>query len=148
MPRKVTRKELLKGGVAGAAAVAALPFANSIVFASEGERVAVHVHVRVSGAPGAFDVNVDAAGTEESLSGAGWDSADADGSDQTGACYYTQRGQLQGHEIHLHGAVLFSNTAAFVGAPVTTSANLKTGDVTWIFGPFTLTGSGVVTKID
>lgn len=82
----VTRKELLKGGLAGAAAVAAFPFANSTVFASEGGHVALHIHARVSGAPGSFDVNVDVAGKKEALSGSGWDSPNADGANQRGAC--------------------------------------------------------------
>ena len=144
----VTRKELLKGGLAGAAAAAALPFAGSTAFASEGEHVAVHVHARVSGAPGSFDMNVDAAGKKGALSGAGWDTANADGSNQHSACYFAQRGKLEGDEIHLHGAVLLANNPANLGVPVKTTANMETGDVTWGFGPFTLTGHGVVTKID
>src|SRR5216684_555402 len=145
---KVTRKELLKGGLAGAAAVAALPFASSIVFASEGGHVAMHVHARVSGAPGSFDLNVDVAGKKEALSGSGWDSPNADGANQRGACIFAQRGQLAGDEIHVHGAVMFANNAANLGLLVKTTANLETGDLTWVFGPFTLTGRGVVTKID
>src|SRR5205823_5920672 len=95
------------------------------------------------------DVNVDAAGRRDALSGAGWDVANADGSDVSSACYYTQRGELAGHELHLHGVVLFANETAFFGAPVTTVADLKTGDVTWTFAAFPpFSGQGVVTKID
>lgn len=150
---KLTRKELLKGGVAGAAAVAALPFTSSLVFADEGA-VAVHVHARVFSGSLGVDINVDAAGRSDALSGAGWDSFNFDSADQSGACYFSQRGKLEGDEIHLHGRVFFSNTAGFVGAHVTTSADLESGAVTWTFestptGLLTFTTSaGVATKID
>lgn len=117
MAQKVTRKELLiKGGVAGAAAVAALPFANSFAFASEGGHVAVHIHGHLNAVattppapiPSA-DVNVDAAGRPDALSGAGWDNRDADSQDVTRACYFSQRGTLEGHEIRLHGTNLLAN---------------------------------------
>ena len=146
----ITRKQLLKGGVAGAAAAAVLPFTSSIVFASEGEghHAAAHVHVRVTGPPGSFDVNVDVAGRTDALSGGGWDSRDADGSNQTSACIFAQRGALDGDELKVHGAVMFANNPSNLGAHVATTANLETGDVTWVFGPFTLTGQGVVTKLD
>lgn len=110
--------------------------------------MALHIHARVSGAPGSFDVNVDVAGKKEALSGSGWDSPNANGANQRGACFFAQRGQLEGDEIHVHGAVLLANNAANLGIPVETTADLETGDVTWVFGPFTLTGRGVVTKID
>ena len=155
MARKVTRKELLKGGVAGAAAVAALPFANSIAFGSEGGHVAVHIHGHLNAVattppapiPSA-DVNVDAAGRPEALSGAGWDNRDADSSNVATACYFSQRGTLEGHEITLHGTNLLANNPAVLGFKVTTKANLKTGDIAWHFGPFIFVGKGVVTKID
>jgi hypothetical protein len=151
----VTRKEFLKGGVAGAAAVAALPFANSIAFASEGGHVSVHVHGHLDAlattppAPvPSVDMNVDAAGRADALSGAGWDSRDADSSNVATACYFAQRGTLAGHVIKLHGANLLANNPAVLGFKVTTEANLKTGDITWNFGPFIFSGKGVVTKID
>jgi hypothetical protein len=155
MAKSVTRKEFLKGGVAGAAAVAALPFANSIVFASEGERLAVHIHGHlnaVATTPPApiqsVDMNVDAAGRTDALSGAGWDVLDADGSNVASACYFAQRGTLEGHVIKLHGSNLLANNPAVLGFKVKTEANLKTGDITWNFGPFIFSGKGVVTKAD
>jgi hypothetical protein len=158
---KLTRKELIKGGAVGAATLAALPLGGSIAFASKGEAVAVHVHLRsravnnVGADAGSIDLNVDAAGREDALSGAGWDTNDADTPNPFNNCYFTQRGTLEGDDIQLHGAVLFTNTLAFVGARITTKANLKTGDITWIFvttppipgSPFTVTGQGVVTKV-
>jgi len=155
MARNVTRKEFLKGGVAGAAAVAALPFANSIASASEGGHVAVHVHGHLDAlattppAPiPSADVNVDAAGRADALSGAGWDNRDADSPNVTTACYFSQRGTLEDDEITLHGTNLLANNPAVLGFKVTTKANLKTGDITWHFGPFIFAGKGVVTKID
>ena len=154
---KTTRRELLKGGVAGAAAVAAIPFTNSIVFASEGSHVLVHVHARVQNPDpsiGAVDINVDVAGRRQldgslpALSGAGWDTADADAPDQSGACYFSQRGKLEGPEVKLHGRVFFFNDPANKGASVTTTANLKTGEITWTFDVFAFTGKGVVLKFD
>jgi hypothetical protein len=144
----VTRKTLLKGGMAGAAAAAALPFAKSTVFASDGEHLAVHAHARVTGAPGSLDVNVDAAGKRDALSGSGWDTPDADGANQHGACLFAQRGELEGQEIRVHGAVLLANNPANLGVPIKTTANLETGDVTFVFGSVTFTGRGVVIKVD
>lgn len=151
MAQRVTRKEFLKGGLAGAAAVAALPVANSVAFASEnGGAVAVHVHGTVSSeTAGTFEINVDAAGRKNALSGSGWDTDNADGGPpQAFFCFYSQRGKLTGNEITLHGAVLSANTAAEIGAPVKTTANLKTGEITWMFGTDTYKGTGVVTKIE
>lgn len=153
MALKVTRKEFLKGGVAGTAAVAAIPFANSIAFASEGGHVTVHVHghlnavLTVPPAPiPSADINVDAAGRPDALSGAGWDNRDADSSVVSTACYFAQRGAIDGHVIKLHGSNLLANNPAVLGFQVKTTANLKTGDITWNFGPFTFAGKGVVTR--
>ncbi len=165
MAKKLTRKELIKGGIGGAAALAALPLGGAVAFAAEGEAgeaVAVHVHFRLparrsDGTPaGIVEVSEDAAGRKDALSGAGWDTNNADTPDPFFNCYFTQRGTLQGHEIRLHGAVLFATTPAFLGARITTTANLQTGELTWVFAtikpfpgsPFTVTGRGVVTKID
>jgi hypothetical protein len=43
---------------------------------------------------------------------------------------------------------MFAQEPSFLGAPVKTTASLKTGAVTWDFGTLTFTGHGVVTKID
>lgn len=161
---KITRKQLLKGALAGAAGVAALPLTSSIVLAEEGGQVDVHVHGTVkltapSGPPlnlpkgFPIEINVDVAGRRAAdgtapLSGAGWDTGDADARAQGGACYYAQRGGLDGHKVKVHGAVLFSNTPAFVGAPVHTTANLQTGQIAWTFGGLVFAGTGVVTKVD
>ncbi len=164
--RKITRKQLLKGGVAGAASVAALPFASSVAFASKvGEGVAVHVHgtVRLTkpfenlpeGFP--FDISVDAAGQESELSGAGWDNDkfDLPSKTQENVCYFSQQGKLESDTIQLRGVVFLSNDKNNLGARIKTEASLETGDITWTFGPgpsfpatLVLTGKGVVTKID
>lgn len=180
---RLTRKQLLKGGVIGAATLAALPLEASVALADErgrghgkhrardGGHVAVHVHGRVTGTGDAkdlaFDLNVDAAGRRRGsgpvtpLSGAGWDSQqfDGDAARQAGSCYFAQRGMLMeehGDEtLHLRGAVLLTNTPGFLGAEVTTTANLRTGEISWRFRKttaptfdFTFSGVGVVTKID
>jgi len=44
--------------------------------------------------------------------------------------------------------VLLSNTAAFVGAPVTTSADLETGDIKRTFADFVFTGKKIVVALD
>lgn len=164
--REITRKELLKGGVVGAASVAALPFARSVAFASNDDKgVVVHVHgtVRLTEAFGdlpkgfPFDISVDAAGQKSELSGAGWDNDkfDSPSATQSFACYYSQRGKLESDTIQLGGVVFLSNTTGFLGASVKTVASLETNDITWTFGPgpsfpatVVLTGKGVVTKID
>ncbi len=159
MKGKISRKQLLKGGLAGAASVAAMPFAGSVAFASkknEENGVAVHINgtVRLTAAGGGLpqgfpiEINVDAAGRASALSGSGWDTEDADASNQDGACYFAQRGRLQGDVISLHGAVFFSQTVGFRGAHVTTVASLETGHITWTFAGLVFTGNGVVTKVD
>ncbi len=156
---KITRKELLKGGLAGAAAVGTLPFASSLAFAREEGGVLAHVHgtvflTKASGPPlnlprgFPIEINIDAAGRRDALSGAGWDTGDADSKDQSGACFFAQRGKLQGNELRVHGAVFFSNTKAFVGAPVTTVANLETGETTWTFAGLVFAGTTVAVEID
>jgi len=161
--QKITRKQLLKGALAGAAGVAAIPITSSIALADEGGQVDVHVHGTVkltapSGPPlnlpkgFPIEINVDVAGRRADgsapLSGAGWDTGDADASAQGGACYFAQRGRLDGHRVKVHGAVLFSNTHSFVGAPVHTTADLRTGEIVWTFGGLVFEGTGVVTKVD
>lgn len=161
---RITRKQLLKGALAGAAGVAAIPLTSSVALADEGGQVDVHVHgtVRLTAPSGPplnlpkgfpIEINVDVAGrrTDDGsapLSGAGWDTGNADAHNQGGACYYAQRGRLKGDKVDVHGAVLFSNTPAFVGAPVHTTADLKTGEIVWTFGGLNFAGMGVVTKVD
>ena len=50
-----------------------------------------------------------------SVSGAGWDNHDADSSNVATACYFAQRGTLEGHVIKLHGANLLANNPAVLG---------------------------------
>lgn len=148
MKKTISRKQLLKGGLAAAASVAAVPFVSSTAFASEENGIAVHIHGTVSNpTEGSVEINVDAAGRRSALSGSGWDAENADATNQDEACYFAQRGTQHGDVISLHGAVFFSQTVAFRGAPVTTVANLETGHVTWTFGGVVFTGRGVVTKV-
>ncbi len=156
----ITRKQLLKGGLAGAAGLAAAPLTGTTAFALDGEQILVDIHCRVKaaptnpgGGPPAVDISVQAAGRRASpvgspLAGAGWDTPDADAADQSAACYYAQRGTVDGTVVSLHGAVLFSNTPGFVGAQVTTTADLETGDITWTFAGLVFTGKNIVVKFD
>lgn len=139
---KLTRKQLLKGGAVGAAAAAALPLAGTAALAGSDE--AVHIHGTVTHPTlGAVEISIDAAGRRDDLSGAGWDDDPAPG--VAGACYFTQAGSRDGDTITLMGRVLFSNTSGFLNAPVTTTADRKSGAITFDFAGFIFTGTGVVT---
>jgi len=132
---KLTRKQLLKGGAVGAAALAALPAGSLVASADDdddedGGRLAIHIHGWLSGTgtpvPTTLKiaVNIDVAGQRrrkdglEPLAGGGWDPGVV-GTDQTketmvpvgssGACYYTQAGALEGRTVHLKGFSLFTN---------------------------------------
>lgn len=131
---KFTRKQLLKRGAVGAAALALLP-AGSIVAAADDDddgkgHLAIHIHGWLSGTGTPVPttvkiaVSIDVAGQRrredglEPLTGGGWDPGVA-GTNQTiqtmvprgssGACYFTQAGALHGHEVHLRGFSLFTN---------------------------------------
>ncbi len=158
--KSITRKQLLKGGLAGAAVIAAAPLTGTTAFAEEGGQILIDVHCRVRPTPGQpsslpahVDISVQVAGVRAfpegvPLAGAGWDTPDADATDQSGACYYAQRGSLDENVVSVHGAVLFSNTPGFVGAQVTTTADLETGDITWTFAGFVFKGKNIVIKLD
>lgn len=130
---KLTRKQLLRNGAVGAAALAMLP-AGSIVAAADDDdgkgRLAIHIHGWLSGTGTPVPttvkiaVSIDVAGQRrrkdalEPLTGGGWDPGVA-GTNQTtetmvptgssGACYFTQAGALDGDEVHLKGFSLFTN---------------------------------------
>lgn len=141
---KLTRKQLLKGGAISAASAAALPLAGSVALAAAGNDESVHIHGTVTHPTlGAVEISIDAAGRRDDLSGAGWDDDPAHG--VVGACYFTQAGSRDRDTITLMGRVLFSNTSGFLDAPVTTTADRKSGAITFDFASFIFTGIGVVT---
>jgi hypothetical protein len=179
---KLTRKQLLKGGAVGAVALAALP-AGSIVASADddnkgGGRLAIHIHGWLSGTGTPVPttvkiaVSIDVAGQRrrtggvEPLTGSGWDPGVA-GTNQTtetmvpigssGACYFTQAGALDGHEVNLKGFSLFTNRTDVPEEgrqdtrqdvrDVETKANLETGFIEWRLGAARFQGFGVVEKI-
>jgi hypothetical protein len=130
---KLTRKQLLKRGAVGAAALAMLPVGSIVAAADDDDgkgRLAIHIHgwLTATAPPGIagakIAVSLDVAGQRrrkdslEPLAGGGWDPGVA-GTNQTtqtmmptgssGACYYTQAGALEGNEVHLKGFSLFTN---------------------------------------
>jgi hypothetical protein len=178
---KLTRKELLRTGAVGAAALALLP-AGSIVAAADDddgkERLAIHIHGWLSGTGTPVPttvkiaVSIDVAGQRrrrdglEPLTGGGWDPGVA-GTNQametmvpigsSGACYFTQAGTLDDHEVNLKGFSLFTNRTDLPEEgrqdtrqdvrDVETKANLKTGFIEWRLGVARFQGFGVVEKI-
>lgn len=128
---KLTRKQLLKRGAVGAAALAALP-AGSTMAAADDEgagHLAIHIHgwLTLQATPPStvkIAISIDVAGQRrrtdglEPLAGGGWDPGVA-GTNQTtrtmvpiassGACYFTQAGALEGDVVHLKGFSLFTN---------------------------------------
>jgi hypothetical protein len=130
---KLTRKQLLKRGAVGAAALVAVPMGSTAAAAEDDEgngRLAIHIHGWLSGtgspipATVKIAVSIDVAGQRrrkdrfEPLTGGGWDPGVA-GTNQTtetmvpvdssGACYFTQAGALDHDEVHLKGFSLFTN---------------------------------------
>ncbi len=141
---KLTRKQLLTGGAIGAVSIAALPLSGTAATAAPGQAEADHIHGTVAHPTlGTIEVSITVDGPRADLSGAGWDDDPAPG--VAGACYFTQAGSRDGDVVQLHGRVLFSNTAGFLDAPVTTTANRKTGSITFNFAGFVFTGTGTVT---
>jgi hypothetical protein len=102
----------------------------------------VHIDGVVSGAEGAFRIDVDAAGTERDLRGEGWD-VDPDENHPT-ACIFVQSGSIHRDLVELQGRVIFANDPANVGALVTTRADRETGQIDWDFGGFPFAGRGRV----
>ncbi len=147
----ISRRDLLKAS-AGTAAVTGLALGGTgVAGAAPAGGAGVHVHATFvdGGGPGDdIKISISAEGTNGNLSGAGWDfeTAPAVGTPSSGACYYTQEGSVHGHTIELSGTVLFSNDPTLLDQPVTTTANLNTGAVTWTFGTFEFNGTGVVVR--
>lgn len=127
MKKKVSRKQLIKGGAGGALAVGVLGPGAAPAFAGDdgGGGLLVHVHGNLQGygatPPTArLAVSFDVFGRKSSLAGAGWDGGT--GTDPSGlvpggpppggpvgACYYTASGSLEGETLTLVGRSLFTN---------------------------------------
>ena len=61
-----------------------------------------------------------------------------------GVCPFPLTGSLSGSVVTLSGTVSFSSNPAFVGAPVSITANASTGAITFNFAGFIFTGTGSV----
>ena len=61
-----------------------------------------------------------------------------------GTCIFPLTGSVSGGVVTLGGSVTSSSDKSLVGTPVTVIGDASTGLITFIFGPFTLTGTGVV----
>lgn len=142
--RKSTRRNLLKVGAASTVAAGLALSGRSNAEAAEAVKV-VNIHGTVVGPAGEVKISITVEGPRDDLSGDAWDFAP--GADPaSGACYYTQEGSADSESVELSGIVLFSNTPAFLNAPVTTVANFKTGEITWTFAGFVFTGTGTVVQ--
>jgi hypothetical protein len=101
------------------------------------EAIPAEVHALVSGLPAA-------------LTGDGFDSgtgASALGPAPKGGaalCRFPLAGARTGNVITVSGTVVFSPNPAFIGTPVTITANAATESIIFVFGPLTLTGTGQV----
>lgn len=150
---KFTRKQFLKGGAIGAAAIAAMPLTGGRASADDedgGGDVFIHFHGVLSrdfgGTTGILNlpISVDVAGRKGNLAGAGWDSGTTAGptgmvpTGVAGACYYTAAGRLDKHVVLLEGRSLFTNAAEDTradGRRMFADANLKTGRIRWTLVP-------------
>ncbi len=107
----------------------------------------VNISGQVTLAPGlTLTVEGHAQGTASSLVGKGVDST-FHGNPlgfPPGTCNFPLTGSISGSVITLSGAVTHSTDPSFVGTPVTLIGDASTGAITFIFGPFTLTGTGNV----
>lgn len=125
--KKVSRKQLVKGGAGGALALGALAAAGPGGAQTASGRRALHVHIHgvldvVSGAPPGtkLAISMDVAGRPEDLAGGGWDSGlgstgvgmkpgGPPPAGPVGACYYTASGSLEGSMVTLVGRSLVTN---------------------------------------
>lgn len=137
MGRKLSRRQLIKGGAGGALALGVLGSGTAPAFADDDDHdgggrggLQVHVHGNLQGygaTPSTvrLAVSFDVLGRADSLAGAGWDGGT--GTDPTGlvpggpfpggpvgACYYTASGALAHGTLTLVGRSLVTNRALSV----------------------------------
>jgi len=171
---ETTRRQLLKSGAGGAAALAALGGATS---AQAQGRHGLHVHIHgvlVNPTGVHLPINIDVAGRPDDLAGAGWDAGTGTTgvgmlpggpppAGPIGACYYTAAGQLAGDIVMLQGRSLLTNRPLATqdledpgksdtradGRLMEATANVDTGEIMWSLTvpgatPVPFTGIGVV----
>ena len=142
--RGITRKDLLKVGAGGTVVASTLAAPGIASGSSEDDADAMFVHVDgvVTGAEGAFKIDIDLAGTKRDLRGEGWD-VDP-GENHPTACIFVQSGSIRRDIVEVEGRVIFANDPENFGALVKTRANTETGLIDWDFGGFLFTGTGRV----
>jgi len=158
----LTRRKLLQAGAAGTLA-AGLGTVTKVAGAGADpvKLGGIHVHgsLEQTAGPGGgigrlIDLNV--FGPDDDLSGSGWDAnpekvgASQPGKPDRTQCYWSQRGSVQGHTVHLVGRNLLWQAPFDDGAPVIVEADLATGHIKWttVPGPtFVFEGTGVVGRI-
>lgn len=134
-------------------ALAATILPNSAATPAEAShRMAVHIDGDVTNAGLGLTLHVSAtgSGTPSSLTGYGVDVpptgagvSAAPGNPGVCAIKFTS-GSVTGSVATMSGTVVATSEAEFLGAPVTITANASTGAITFVFGPFTFTGTGSV----
>lgn len=154
---RTTRRQLLKSGAGGAAALAAL--GGGATSAQAQGRTGLHVHIHgvlVNPAGVQLPINIDVAGRPDDLAGAGWDAGTGTTgvgmlpggpppAGPIGACYYTAAGQLVGDTVMLQGRSLLNNRPLSTqdvedpgksdtradGRLMEATANVDTGEIVW-----------------
>lgn len=158
----LTRRQLLQAGAVGTVAAGINTVAGMApAGADPGKAGGIHIHASIpQTAPATafarvIDINV--WGTDDNLSGTGWDANPASkGSfelahpDST-QCINAWHGSVQDDVVHLTGRNLLAENPAFIGEHVEFEGNLATGKVKWVTGhaPAALTfeGDGLVIRI-
>jgi hypothetical protein len=172
--KKVSRKQLIKGGAGGALALGALG-AVEAAGAQPSGALLIHIHGVLSGVsvPPTVQlaISMDVAGRPEDLAGAGWDSGigttgvgmkpgGPPPGGPIGACYYTASGALDHEMVTLVGRSLVTNRDLVTadeedphksdtradGRDMNATANIRTGDLTFSLSPggASFAGKGVV----
>lgn len=162
--KKVSRKQLIKGGAGGALALGALGAAEVAGAQPGNGALLIHIHGVLSGVsvPSTVKlaISMDVAGRPGELAGAGWDSGiGTTGAGMkpggpppggpVGACYYTASGKLDHDTVTLVGRSLVTNRALATadeedrhksdtradGRDMNATANIRTGDLTFSLSP-------------
>ncbi len=163
---KINRKEFVKLGVGaavGATGLAVLGTRRASAGADVSAKI-VHVNGVVSNPSpdiGSVLIDITVMGPESDLTGTGYDISlpESAAASLKGVCIFKQHGSIQHDILSLEGIVLMSNRVTpgtdadggflgdgFLGIPVITNVNLKTGATTWTFGPFVFTGTVTVSR--
>lgn len=90
-------------------------------------------------------VQAHAQGSPSSISGSGADTpVHANAFPPPGECTFPLTGSISGSQVTLSGQVTQTSDPALLNLHVKITADASTGAITFIIGPFTLTGTGTV----